>query len=159
MRNDVYAGWTRQEMREQPMESDQRNARIFGVLFIVTFITSIPALALFQPVLDDPAAYIAGGGNDSQIYLGVLLELLLIIANVGTAVVVYPIVRRQNESPLGYVAARLMECTFIAAGILFVPRDRESAPGRSGCLGAGCVARRAQAWTLPLSAPASSSAG
>jgi len=103
------------------MEHDQRNARIFGVLFIVTFITSIPALALYQPVLDDPAAYIAGGGHDSKIYLGVLLELLLIIANVGTAVVVYPILRRQNEAlSLGYVAARLMESMFIAAGILFV---------------------------------------
>ena len=103
------------------MESDQRNARIFGVLFIITFVTSIPALALYQPVLDDPAAYIAGGGKDSQIYLGVLLELLLIIANVGTAVVVYPILRRQNEVlSLGYVTARLVECMFIAAGIIFV---------------------------------------
>jgi hypothetical protein len=103
------------------MVQDQRNARIFGVLFIVTFVTSIPALALFQPVLDDPAAYIAGGGKDSQIYLGVLLELLLIIANIGTAVVLYPIVRRQNEMlSLAYVTARLMECVFIAAGILCV---------------------------------------
>ena len=103
------------------MEADQRHARIFGVLFIITFITSIPALALYQPVLDDPAAYIAGGGHDGKIYLGVLLELLLIIANVGTAVVLYPIVRRQNEIlSLGYVTARVMESVFIAAGILFV---------------------------------------
>ncbi len=103
------------------MEADQRNARIFGVLFVITFITSIPALALLQPVLDDPAAYIASGGKDGQIYLGVLLELLLIIANVGTAVVVYPILRRQNEVlSLGYVAARIVECVFIAAGIVAV---------------------------------------
>ena len=103
------------------MAEDQRNARIFGVLFLITFITSIPALALYQPVLDDPAGYIAGGGEDSQIYLGALLELLLIIANVGTAVVVFPILRRQNEIlSLGYVTARLVECTFIAAGIVFV---------------------------------------
>jgi hypothetical protein len=103
------------------METDQRNARIFGVLFLITFITSIPALALYQPVLDNPAAYIAGGGEDNQIYLGALLELLLIIANVGTAVVVYPILRRQDEIlSLGYVTARLVECTFIAAGIIFV---------------------------------------
>jgi Domain of unknown function (DUF4386) len=101
------------------MEEDQRNARIFGVLFIITFLTSIPALLLFQPVLDDPAGYIAGGGEDNQIHLGALLELLLIIANVGTAVVVYPILRRQNEIlSLGYVTARLVECTFIAAGIV-----------------------------------------
>jgi len=103
------------------MEADQRNARIFGVLFLITFVTSIPALALFQPVLDDPAAYIAGGGHDSQISLGVLLELLLIIANVATAVVIYPILRRQSEIlSLGYVTARLVECMFIAAGIIFV---------------------------------------
>ena len=103
------------------MQDDQRSARIFGVLFIVTFVTSIPALALYQPVLDHPAAYIAGAGKDNQVFLGVLFELLLIIANVGTAVVLYPIVRRQDEIlSLGYVTARLMESVFIAAGILCV---------------------------------------
>jgi hypothetical protein len=103
------------------MDHDQRSARIFGVLFLVTFVTSIPAYALFQPVLDDPAGFIAGGGNETWITLGVLLELLLVIANIGTAVVLYPIVRRQSELlSLGYVAARLMECVFIAAGILCV---------------------------------------
>lgn len=103
------------------MEDDQRNARIFGVLFLITFITSIAALALLQPVLDDPAAYIAGGGKDNQIYQGAFLELLLIIANVGTAVVVFPILRRKNELlALGYVTARVIECVFLAAGIIFV---------------------------------------
>jgi hypothetical protein len=103
------------------MAEDQRNARIFGVLFILTFVTSISALLLFQPVLDDPAGYIADGGKDNQIYLGAFLELLLILANVGTAVVVYPILRRQNEVlALGYVTARVIESVFIAAGIVFV---------------------------------------
>jgi hypothetical protein len=82
---------------------------------------SIAAYLLFQSVLDDPSGYIAGGGKDNQIYPGVLLELLLIIANVGTAVVPYPIARRQNEAlALGYVAARIIECVFLAAGIIFV---------------------------------------
>jgi len=100
---------------------DQKHARIFGVLFIITFITSIAALALFQSVLDDPAGYIAGGGKDNEIYLGAFLEFLLVIANVGTAVVLYPIVRRQNEAlAIGYVAARIIESVFIAAGIIFV---------------------------------------
>jgi hypothetical protein len=91
------------------------------VLFLVTFITSISAVILFQPVLDDPAGYIAGGGKDNQIYLGAFLELLLVLANVGTAVVLYPIVRRQNEFlAIGYVAARIIESVFIAAGIVFV---------------------------------------
>src|SRR5688572_23410005 len=99
----------------------QRIARLFGILFLLTFVTSIAALALFQSVLDDPAGYIAGGGKDNQIYLGAFLEFLLILANVGTAVVLYPIVRRQNELlAVGYVAARIIECVFIAAGIIFV---------------------------------------
>ena len=103
------------------MNDDQRHARIFGVLFIITFITSIAALALFQSVLDDPAGYIAGGGKDNEIYLGAFLEFLLILANVGTAVVLYPIARRQNEAlAIGYVAARIIECVFLAAGIIFV---------------------------------------
>jgi hypothetical protein len=103
------------------MADDQEQARLFGVLFILTFLTSIPAVLLFQPVLDDPAGYISGGGKDSQIYLGVFLEFLLILANVGTAVVLYPIAKRQNRTlAIGYVAARIIECVFLAAGIIFV---------------------------------------
>lgn len=100
---------------------DQRRARVFGVLYLITFVTSIPALLLYQPVLDDPIGYIAGAGHDYRIFLGALLELLLIIANIGTAVVIVPIVRRQSEElAIGYVTARLLECTFILVGIVSV---------------------------------------
>ena len=103
------------------MSLDQKGARVFGVLFLVTFITSIPALLLYQPVLDDPIGYIAGGGQNNQILFGAFLELLLIIANIGTAVVIFPIVKRQSEElALGYVTARLFECTFILVGIVAV---------------------------------------
>src|SRR6187551_2814000 len=103
------------------MLSDQQRARVFGVLYLITYITSITALLLYQPVLDDPAGYIAGGGENGKILFGALLELLLIIANIGTAVVIFPIVRRQNEElALGYVTARVIECTFILVGILSV---------------------------------------
>jgi hypothetical protein len=103
------------------MLSDQQRARVFGVLYLITFVTSIPALLLYQPVLDDPVGYITGGGQNNQIAFGVLLELLLIIANIGTAVVIYPIVRRQSvELALGYVTARLFECAFILVGIVAV---------------------------------------
>src|SRR6476660_6028528 len=103
------------------MLSDQQRARVFGVLFLITFVTSIPALLLYQPVLDDPVGYIAAAAHNNQIVFGVLLELLLIIANIGTAVVIFPIVRRQSEElALGYVTARLFECMFILAGIVAV---------------------------------------
>jgi hypothetical protein len=100
---------------------DQKRARAFGVLYLITFFTSIPAALLYQPLLDHPVAYIAGAGHDNQIIFGALLELLLIIANLGTAVVIFPIVKRQNEElALGYVTARMFECTFILVGILAV---------------------------------------
>src|SRR3954467_6361737 len=103
------------------MSLDQKRARVFGVLYLITFATSIPALALYQPVLDHPVGYIAGAGHDKQILFAALLELLLIIANLGTAVVIFPIVRRQNEElALGYVTARVIECTFILVGIVSV---------------------------------------
>ena len=72
-------------------------------------------------MLDDPVGYIAGGGHDNRIFFGALLELLLIIANIGTAVVIFPIVKRQSEElALGYVTARIVECTFILVGIVSV---------------------------------------
>jgi hypothetical protein len=100
---------------------DQKRARWFGVLYLITFVTSIPALALYQPVLDDPVGYIAGAGHDKRILFGALLELLLIIANIGTAVVIVPIMwRRYKELSIGYVTARLFESTFILVGIVAV---------------------------------------
>src|SRR5215207_10734260 len=98
----------------------QKIARVTGVLFVITFITSIPAaLVLYVPVLSNPE-YIAGaGGADNGVFLGASLELLLIIANIGTAVALWPVLKRVNESlALGYVTARVVECAFIAVGIL-----------------------------------------
>ena len=101
------------------MDTTTRTARLAGVLFIITFLTSIPAaLVLYTPVLTDPG-YIVGAGADSGVALGAFLEVLLIVANVGTAVVLFPILKRQNEPlALGYVTARVIESTFIAIGIV-----------------------------------------
>ena len=103
------------------MSLDQKRARWFGVLYLITFITSIPAALLYRPVLDHPVAYIAGAGHDKRVLFGAVLELLLIIANIGTAVVIFPIMRRFSEElALGYVTARIVECTFILVGIVSV---------------------------------------
>lgn len=123
----------RERAADTPMDKDQRSARLFGVLFILTFLTSIPAYLLFGSAVDDPVAYVSGTGIENLLYLAVLLEFLLIIANVGTAVVLYPIGRRQSRAlALGYVAARIIECVFLAAGIIFVlgiVSLRHDAPG------------------------------
>jgi hypothetical protein len=96
-------------------------ARWFGWLFVATFVTSIPAyFILYAPVRDDPGL-ITGTGADptASVALGAALEVFLIIANVGTAVVIYPILRRQSEiGAVGYLSARIVEGIFIAIGII-----------------------------------------
>jgi Domain of unknown function (DUF4386) len=101
------------------MSSTRKTALIAGALFVITFLTSIPAaLLLYTPVLDH-ASYIVGAGADTHVALGAFLEVLLIVANVGSAVVLFPVLKRQNESlALGYVTARVIESTFIAIGIV-----------------------------------------
>ncbi len=118
------------------MSSHRKIALVTGVLFVITFITSIPPFVfLYVPVVDDPR-YIVGGGADTRVALGALLELILIIANIGTAVVLFPILKRQNEIlALGYVTARVIECVFIAVGILSlltVVTLRQEAAGADG---------------------------
>jgi Domain of unknown function (DUF4386) len=97
-------------------------ARVTGVLFVITYITSIPpVLFLYGPLLDDPRYIVGGGAADNGASFGALLELLLIIANIGTAVVLYPVVKRVSEIlALGFVAARVVESAFIAVGLLSV---------------------------------------
>ena len=101
------------------MSPVRKTAFIAGLLFIITFVVSIPAaLFLYTPVLDH-TDYILGAGADNRIAFGALLEMILIVANIGTAVVLFPILKRQNETlSLGYVAARIMESMFIAVGLL-----------------------------------------
>jgi hypothetical protein len=102
------------------MTSSRKTALVVGVLFILTFVTSIGGAFAYGPVLTDPH-YIIGAGADSRVFLGAFLELFLILTNIGCAVVLFPLLKRQNEGlALGYVAARIVECTFILVGLLSV---------------------------------------
>jgi hypothetical protein len=102
------------------MDRDRRTALLAGVLFLITIVASIPGALLYTPVLAD-SGYVTGVGADGQIALGALLEIILCVANIGTAVVLYRVVRRQSEAvALGYVASRIAESVLIAVGILGV---------------------------------------
>ena len=102
-----------------PWRDEQRLARLTGFLFLVTYATSIPpVLTFYVPALSDPA-FVFGDGFDPGISMGAMLEMLLITANVGTALTLFPVLRKQSETlALGYVAARLVESGFIALGIV-----------------------------------------
>src|SRR3982751_5917220 len=125
----------------------RRIATLTGWLMVVTFVTSIPAyFILYAPVRNDPGL-ITGAGADptASVALGAVLELILIIANVGTAVVPYVVFRRYSEGrALGYVAARLVEAMFIGIGIIsmltFLFMRQEGTAGTNAALGEVFVA-------------------
>jgi len=99
----------------------QTVGRVFGWFFLATFLTSIPAYFIgYARMLDDPGL-ITGAGADPTpgVATAATLEVFLIIANVATAVIAYPILKRESEiGALGYVSARLVEGIFIAIGIV-----------------------------------------
>jgi len=141
--------------KEPKVTSNRKIALAAGLLFIITFVTSIPALYLFEPVLRHPAAYIAGSGADNtRILVGATLELLLILANVASAVVLFPILKRQNEMlALGYVTARLVESTFIAIGlvsVLGVVSLQQQDPTGAGAGTIGVALAAIKDWTFLL---------
>jgi Domain of unknown function (DUF4386) len=100
-----------------PMNSLRKTALVAGVLYVITFI-SIPTLVLYGPVLGDPN-YIVGPGPDTPVIVGGILEVIVALAGIGTAVALYPVVKRQNEGvALGFVGSRTLEGAAIVAGVV-----------------------------------------
>src|SRR5690348_8301223 len=84
-----------------------------GVLYLLTFVTSIPTLKLYSP-LRDHVGFVLGAGSATGVTTGALLEVALAVACVGTAVVLFPVAKRQSETAaLGFLAARLLEAALI----------------------------------------------
>jgi len=101
-----------------PTREQQKRARIFGAWFALTFIFSIPALLLYDPVLND-TGFILGEGSVTRIELGALFEVITAISGIATAVVIWPIVRRQSQTlAIGYVASRTFESAMIVVGAI-----------------------------------------
>jgi hypothetical protein len=95
-------------------------ALVAGLWFAGTFVFSIPAGLLYDPVRFD-AGYVLGAGADTRIELGALLEIALAVSGIATAVVFFPVLKRQNEAvALGYVAARTVESLIILVGVIAV---------------------------------------
>jgi hypothetical protein len=101
-------------------EAQRRTARIAGWFFVITFVTSIPEVFLYKPLLKH-TDYVLGSGAHIGIAMGATLEVFLAISGIATAVVLYPIIKRQSQSiSLGYVASRTLESTIIVVGIISV---------------------------------------
>jgi hypothetical protein len=100
-----------------PMTSTRKTALVAGVFYLITFI-SIPTLALYRPVLNHRDWIISSGGH-TGVLVGGLLEVIVALAGIGTAVTLYPVVKRQNEGlALGFVTSRVVEGVMIFTGVV-----------------------------------------
>jgi len=96
----------------------RRTARIAGVLYLLTFV-SIPTLGLYKPVKDHVGTFILGAGSSTGVLWGAASEVVVGLAGIGTAVVLFPVLKRQNETAaLGLVTARLLETGLIFVGVI-----------------------------------------
>jgi hypothetical protein len=99
--------------------STRRLALAAGVFYLLTFIFSIPAYFLYEPVLTDPGYISGSGGADTRIILGAMLEFFTALAGIGTAVAAFPVIRRQSEAAsLGFVSTRIFEAAVMIVGVL-----------------------------------------
>lgn len=97
----------------------RRTARMTGVLYLLTFV-SIPTLALYRPVRDR-VDFVLGAGSDTGVLWGAFCEVVVALACVGTAVVLFPVAKRQSETAaLGFVTARVVEAGLIIVGVVNV---------------------------------------
>ena len=107
-------------MKRVPMDSMRKTALVAGVLYLITFASSIPAVFLQDPVLTNPN-YIIGAGADGFVRLGALLDIVNGLAAIGTAVALYSVLKRQHEGfAIGFVASRLFEAAILFIGIVIV---------------------------------------
>jgi hypothetical protein len=93
-------------------------ARAGGLFYLLTFAASIPALLMLHPILHD-SNYIVGAGHDTQVAWACFLDFVTALAGIGSAVAVYPIVKRANNSlALGFVMSRTVEAAVIMIGVV-----------------------------------------
>lgn len=133
------------------MTSTRKISLIAGALYLLTFV-SVPILYLYGPVRE--VGYIVGPGPDTRVFVGAVLEIIVALAGIGTAVALYPVVKRQNEGvALGFVAVRTLEAGAIFAGVftlLAVVTLRQAGAG-AGALATGQTLIGLHDWTFTLS--------
>jgi hypothetical protein len=126
------------------MSSPRKIAALAGAFFIIAAVAALAGLALYGPVLSDPRYIVTASGGDVRVLLGAFCEVILAIAVIGTAVTLFPVVRRQNEGiALGYVAGRVVEAVVIVTGtisLLSVVTLRQDLAGSAGANAASLVA-------------------
>jgi hypothetical protein len=114
----------------------RRTAFLGGAFYLITFAASIPAAFYFlDPVLSDPD-YVLGSGADTRVLVGGLLDMVNALACIGSAVVLFRVLKRQSETlAIGFITSRVIEAAIISVGVvsLFaVVTLRQDTSGLSG---------------------------
>jgi hypothetical protein len=116
MATTVRTPATKPSAKGIPMSSTRKTALVAGIFYLITFI-SIPTLALYGPVKNH-RDWILGSGGHTAVLVGGFLEVIVALAGIGTAVTLYPVIKRQNEGvALGFAAARVLEAGMIFTGV------------------------------------------
>src|ERR1035437_5387069 len=103
---------------ERIATSPRKIAVAAGVLYLLTFV-SIPTLTLYSSI--HLPNYILGTGPDTAVFIGGILEIIVALTGIGTAVALYPVLKKQNEGlALGLVGSRVLEAGTIFAGVAFL---------------------------------------
>jgi len=106
-----------EKLADANQRSARKTARAAGILYLLTFV-SMPIGFLYSSILKDPN-YIAGAGSDAPVVIGGILEIIVALAGIGTAVVLYPVLKKQNEAlALGFVGSRVLEASTIFADVV-----------------------------------------
>jgi hypothetical protein len=132
------------------MTATRKTSLTAGLLYLLTFV-SIPTLFLYTSVRG--AGYIVSPGPDTRVFVGVVLEMIVALACIGTAVALYPVVKRQNEGmALGFVGVRTLEAAmiFVGAFSLLAVVDLRQAGAGAGALATGQTLVGLHDWTFIL---------
>ncbi len=117
MATTVQPPATKPPAKRIPMTSTRKTALVAGIFYLITFI-SIPTLTLYGPIKNHRDWILSSGGH-TAVLVGGFLEVIVALAGIGTAVTLYPVVKRQNESlALGFAAARVLEASMIFTGVV-----------------------------------------
>lgn len=105
---------------KQPMDATRKATLAAGLFYIGTFVFSIPALGLYDGVVNDPD-FVLGAGSDQGVLWGGIIEILTALTGIGTAVALYPVIKRHGPGrSVGFVASRTLEAAMIFTGVLAV---------------------------------------
>ncbi|MHC0038029.1 DUF4386 domain-containing protein [Pseudoneobacillus sp. C159] len=141
------------------MNSNQRAAKLIGVLFILAAVSAVAGVILYDPILNGPDYLTNGSQHTNQIVLGAVMELILVVSAIGTATTMFPILRKYNETvALWHVCFRFLEAIIITVGVISVlsllTLSQElvalSSPDTASFQSSGIVLLAIQKWTFLL---------